>query len=100
MKAILIGSSLCVFNSNNSFIIENILRNNEWEYNCCDLIDRTFERLHKVIEDAIEEIESRNKNLFKEIVSMRDRIVHSLQIMDSGEHKYLDFLLYKIMKMI
>ena len=31
---------------------------------------------------------------------MRDRIVHSLQIMDSGEHKYLDFLLYKIMKMI
>ncbi len=23
---------------------------------------------------------------------MRDRIVHSLQIMDSGEHKYLDFL--------
>ena len=49
----LLGSAICVFNSNNSFIIENILNNDNGHYSWYDLIDRTSGRLNKPIEKNI-----------------------------------------------
>ncbi len=46
----LIGTAVCVFNSNNGFIIENILRiDNDKTYNWFELTDRTSGRLSKPI---------------------------------------------------
>ena len=50
----LLGSALCVFNSNNAFIIENILREDGGaNYNWYDLMDRTSGNLSKPISDTI-----------------------------------------------
>ena len=78
----LLGSALCVFNSNNAFVIENILRN-DWsgEYSWHDLIDLESGKLKKSIKDTItlragDDIE----NLFSDLISQRNRIIHSFQI--------------------
>ena len=50
----LLGSALCVFNSNNAFIIENILREDGGaNYNWYDLMDRTSGNLSKPISDHV-----------------------------------------------
>lgn len=78
----LLGSAVCVFNSNNGFIIENILRCDDLEkYNWYELIDMTSGQLrgsvHNVISEKCgEEIE----NLFVELICMRNRIIHSFRI--------------------
>lgn len=47
----LLGSAICVFNSNNAFIIENILREDTSnKYNWWDLIDKTSGQLRSPIE--------------------------------------------------
>jgi len=86
----LLGSALCVFNSNNAFIIENILRNDEKaKYNWYDLIDRTSGRLKEPLKETI----TNNSNqeislLFSNLIEMRNRIVHSFQITDKdGEQR-------------
>lgn len=85
----LLGSAICVFNSNNNFIIENILRCNSGYYSWYDLIDMTSGRLKKAINDTITATsDAKISDLFDEIVGMRNRIVHSFQITDKdGEQR-------------
>lgn len=81
----LLGISICVFNSNNSFVIENILRNdNSNEYDWYKLLDLTSGNLNIAIENTI----TKNSNkeiakLFSEIVEKRNRIIHSFQYTDT-----------------
>ena len=86
----LLGSALCVFNSNNAFIIENILKEDGGaNYNWYDLIDRTSGQLSKPISDTItSKAGSKIALLFNQLVTQRNRIVHSFQITDEdGEQK-------------
>ena len=83
----LLGTALCVFNSNNGFIIENILRTNtsvDWY----ELIDKESGLLRTIISETIsKECETTEiEDLFLKIVSMRNRIIHSFRITsNSGE---------------
>ncbi len=85
----LVGSAICVFNSNNSFIIENILNHDNSCYSWYELIDKTSGCLKKPINDTITEASDTTiSSLFDEIVDMRNRIVHSFQITDKdGEQR-------------
>ncbi|MCM3442969.1 hypothetical protein [Metabacillus halosaccharovorans] len=50
----LLGSAICVFNSNNSFIIENVLRyDTDNKYEWYQLIDKTSGELAKPIKETI-----------------------------------------------
>lgn len=86
----LLGTSLCVFNANNAFIIENILGASLITKTWYDLMDCTSGRLHKHIANTIT-IKAGNTDiadLFEEVVDMRDRIIHSFQITaDNDEQK-------------
>lgn len=82
----LLGSAICVFNSNNAFLVENILRcDNSGKYNWYDLVDlesgKLRDSVHKIISSRCgDEIET----LFFKIVEMRNRIIHSYRITDSS----------------
>ena len=78
----LLGSALCVFNSNNAFIIENILRaDNQNNYNWHDLIDKTSGKLQKPIKETItKNADTTIGDLFNDLVHKRNRILHSFQI--------------------
>ena len=76
----LVGVALCVFNSNNAFMIENIIKTDD-SYDWYDLMDKESGRLKNDISKTI----SQNSNdeickLFSEIVEMRNRIIHSFRI--------------------
>ncbi len=81
----LLGSAICVFNSNNAFIVENILRFDENDaYNWCELIDKTSGSLSKDVKKVIsEKFGDDIEVLFEELVDSRNRIVHSFQITNS-----------------
>jgi len=84
----LLGTAICVFNSNNSFIIENILAHDHANiYSWYDLIDRTSGQLKQQIEETISRISGQKIfDLFSAIVKKRNRISHSFQITDvNGE---------------
>lgn len=87
----LLGSAICVFNSNNAFIIENILKRDlSDEYSWQNLIDRTSGKLKGPIEKTI----SSNTNepiatLFEEITNKRNRIVHSFRITNKENEQSL-----------
>lgn len=87
----LLGSAICVFNSNNAFIIENILReDNGNQYTWFDLIDKTSGALLKPIQETITDKSGDEiANLFKQLVDMRNRIVHSFQITDKDNEQKL-----------
>ncbi|KNE19657.1 selenium binding protein [Virgibacillus pantothenticus] len=78
----LLGSAICVFNSNNAFIIENILTNDgKDEYNWYQLIDRTSGKLLEPVKNTI----TKNSDTiiakkFNEIIEIRNRIMHSYQV--------------------
>ena len=78
----LLGSSLCVFNSNNAFIIENILRIENDKYNWSDLIDKTSGNLVPIVEKTISKVTKNNviSTMFCDLVNTRNRIIHSFQI--------------------
>lgn len=83
----LLGTALCVFNSNNEFIIENII-STDTSRNWHDLIDKESGRLKQDILDTITQSSGNSdiENLFSDIVEDRNRIVHSFQITsDKGE---------------
>jgi len=85
----LLGSALCVFNSNNAFVIENILRVDN-QYNCNDLIDRTSGQLKEPVEETIiKESNSDIAKLFEIIVEKRNRIIHSFQITNEDHEQIL-----------
>lgn len=79
---LLLGTALCVFASNNGFIIENILRIDNDSYNWYELIDLESGKLKDKIEKTIT-MKSGNtiiQELFLEIVNMRNRIIHGFRI--------------------
>jgi len=78
----LIGTAICVFNSNNSFVIENILRVDQTgQYEWHKLIDKMSGRLSSDIEQTITANSDETiAQLFSDIVDIRNRIVHSFQI--------------------
>lgn len=78
----LLGSAISVFNSNNAFIIENILKISGDQHNWWELIDRTSGNiLHKVMQEQYSNIIPENIiSFFSELVEQRDRIIHSFQI--------------------
>lgn len=78
----LLGSAISVFNSNNAFIVENILRISGDQHNWWELIDRTSGNiLHKVLKEQYSDIIPENIiRLFSKLVEQRDRIIHSFQI--------------------
>src|SRR5699024_141758 len=77
----LLGSAICVFNSNNSFVIENSLRNDvSGRYNWHELIDYTSGELSEPVKKTI----TQNSNTviarkFNEIIEIRNRIMQSFQ---------------------
>ncbi|MER3383434.1 selenium binding protein [Pectobacterium aroidearum] len=78
----LVGTALCVFNSNNGFIIENILREDGDEiYNWHALIDKTSGQLKTPIKETIsKKSDNTIATLFDELVIIRNRIMHSFRI--------------------
>ena len=85
---LLLGTALCVFNSNNAFMIENVLKNDntiDWY----ELIDKTSGALKTYIEKTLPFKDDRIGELFSEIVNMRDRIVHSYQITNQNNEQSL-----------
>ncbi len=87
----LLGAALCVFNSNNSFVIENILNSDEKRlYNWFDLIDQTSGNLSQPIKNTItKKSGTQITNLFSCIIKKRNRIIHSFQITDSDGKQIL-----------
>lgn len=77
----LLGTALCVFNANNQFIIENILKISGDQHNWWELMDKTSGSiLHKVMIEQYGDIVPENViELFNILVEKRDRIVHSFQ---------------------
>ena len=76
----LLGSAISVFNSNNQFVIENILNIDNANFNWYDLIDRTSGCLNEPIRNTI----TTNSNsdigeIFKNLVNKRNRIIHSFK---------------------
>jgi len=82
----LLGSAICVFNSNNQFIIENILRIDSSTYNWYELIDKTSGDLSQPVKETItRKSDTKIASLFSNVISKRNRIVHSFQITENGE---------------
>jgi hypothetical protein len=82
----LLGSAICVFNSNNQFIIENILRQDSLKYKWHELIDKTSGELSEAVKETI----SRKSNTkiataFSELIAKRNRIIHSFQVTHNDE---------------
>jgi len=78
----LIGTAICVFNSNNNFVIENILRTDQaGEYEWHKLIDQTSGDLAPAIKKTITASSNTTiATLFGKIIAIRNRIAHSFQI--------------------
>lgn len=87
----LLGSAIYVFNSNNSFIIENVLREDgERNYNWYDLIDKTSGQLKAAINDTITtKAGSEIAQIFSDLVDKRNRIIHSFQITNDDKKQIL-----------
>lgn len=78
----LIGTAICVFNSNNNFVIENILRVDQTgQYEWHKLIDKISGHLSVDIKKTITANSDETiAQLFSDIVDIRNRIIHSFQI--------------------
>lgn len=83
----LLGTAICVFNSNNAFVIENILRSDDnGQYDWYSLIDRESGKLKEPIQNTIaKKTNEKIGELFSEVVTMRNRIIHSFQITYDGQ---------------
>lgn len=91
----LLGSALCVFNSNNSFIIETVLRHSN-SYSWYSLIDLESGKLKKVVRDAIsKEYGDEIEKLFSDIIEQRNRIIHSFRITNKQGKQVLATKEYK-----
>lgn len=83
----LLGTAISVFNLNNAFVIENILRSDDnGQYDWYSLIDRESGKLKEPIQNTIaKKTNEEIGKLFSEIVTMRNRIIHSFQITYDGQ---------------
>lgn len=86
----LLGIALCVFCSNNGFVIENILRSND-NYSWYDLIDKESGKLSPIIDKTISEVTDNREiaELFHKIVDMRNRIIHGFRVTSQGGEQIL-----------
>lgn len=75
----LLGSAICVFNLNNQFVINNILRcgyTKSWY----ELVDQVSGELLKDVKKTISKNSNKDiEELFDDLVKMRNRIIHSFQ---------------------
>lgn len=95
----LLGTTIYVFNANNAFIIENILRNDESKkYTWHSLMDLTSGKLIKKAKQTIlneaqnqnnEELGNEIIDLFQKLIEMRNRIIHSFAITDTSNKQIL-----------
>lgn len=87
----LLGSAICVFNSNNSFIIEHVLREDQGRnYSWYDLIDKTSGQLKTVINNTITtKFGPEIAQIFSDLVDKRNRIIHSFQITNDDKEQIL-----------
>ncbi len=82
----LLGSALCVFNSNNAFIIENILNHDVGNYSWHYLIDRTSGKLSDPIQETITRVsDTKIAEKFNDLIEVRNRIIHGFQVTHQGE---------------
>lgn len=86
----LLGSALCVFSSNNGFMIENIIKTDasmDWY----ELIDKVSGELRSIISDTISSKSGSTEieELFMDIVRMRNRIIHGFRITSSNGEQVL-----------
>lgn len=86
---LLLGTAMCVFSSNNGFIIENVLRTDDslvWH----DLIDMESGRLKPLIAKTISQrTNAPIADLFAEIVDMRNRIIHGFRITNKSDEQVM-----------
>jgi len=88
----LLGSALCVFNSNNAFVIENILKDTSIQTTWYELIDEESGEIKPILQERLKnegELGEEISALFKEVVNMRNRITHSFQITDDSDNQIL-----------
>ncbi|WP_026632619.1 hypothetical protein [Dyadobacter alkalitolerans] len=82
----LLGTAICIFNSNNQFIIENILEINNSSYNWLDLTDQMSGTLLNSIKATItNKFNEEIADMFDALTFKRNRIVHGFQITENGE---------------
>jgi hypothetical protein len=82
----LLSSAICVFNSNNQFVIEHILRIDDSNYNWYELIDKTSGELSQPVKETItKNFDTKIAVLFSSIIGKRNRIFHSFQITENNE---------------
>jgi hypothetical protein len=82
----LLGSAMCVFNSNNQFVIENILKIDNSTYDWYELIDKTSGELSQPVKETItKNSDTKIAVLFSSIIVKRNRIIHSFQITENGK---------------
>lgn len=79
----LLGIALYVFNSNNSFIIENILHVKKDEADWYELIDDEKGKVINTLKEILTDSHEIYK-LFKSIKEKRNRIVHSFPITEKN----------------
>lgn len=86
----LLGSALCVFSSNNGFVIENIVRTDD-SFDWYELIDKESGRLKDIISETISKQcgNTEIEDLFMEIVNMRNRIIHGFRVTGSNGEQML-----------
>lgn len=82
----LLGSAICVFNSNNQFIIENILRIDNSNHDWYSLIDKVSGDLSIPIKETItKNSDTKITSLFSDLIAKRNRIIHSFQVTDNNQ---------------
>ena len=80
----LLGTAICVYNSNTSFLIEILICKNSllsWH----ELLDVQGKELQKKIEKEFDEIDPTISHKYKSITQKRNRIIHSFQITYNDE---------------
>ncbi len=87
----LLGTALCVFNSNNAFIIETILRMDiSGEYDWYHLTDLESGKLRPSVHAVIStQCGSDVEDLFLNLIERRNRIIHSYRITNSSGQQVL-----------
>lgn len=77
----ILSMALYAFNSNNAFIIENILHTAPEEYSWHTLMDKESGKLESLVKKVITENSTPAiANLFHDLVHKRNRIIHSFPI--------------------
>ena len=87
----LLGSAIYVFNSNNAFIIENILNCDDLgKYDWYNLMDKKSGELKRSVRDVITtKCGDKIETLFTKIIEMRNRIIHSYRITNATGEQVL-----------